>query len=441
MSLDLHVALHNPGENMSKLQFLAFTGGFFMLAIGIGFMVCHQSSSFPSNDLLIYSHGQLKSYATEVFTRLTQQRPAPAWEDQFVWQDQCDLNLMTNCEKVSEHKGAANAQFHLLHSLSSSPQETEVLPSKQSAESQPLFPEVLQSIYYNASAAKTITEHHLSNQGALDALLKQLVDAHVKLADQTIPDFGRDAMIIKTVWETVDAGGPDTSATLAVDDITQRVTSPTHPPALQNLINWPIQITVDATHPDTPCSINLQTKTYTLGCFHYRTITTQQLRAIRKQPGAQDIVQGFCSERCYLILVGVHIMTKATPNWVWMTFRWTNESQKASVRDKWDFFDGDATVNNQDLLANPYLEGPNGFGMKTNCMECHRHAVYNPACGSSVSGISGKPPNPPNSNLQEPAAYFQNSLQTHFLWTIALNQSATAPSECTYPASPLGGAQ
>jgi hypothetical protein len=161
-------------------------------------------------------------------------------------------------------------------------------------------------------------------------------------------------------------------------------------------------------------------------------------------------------------MVGVHIMTRETPNWLWMTYWWSsewwNEHQGfGSVQNKWELFKVNATANNVDPVANPYLEGPNS-GMTSNCLECHRHAVYRHGGASDLltaqdastkgrffKGIAGTDDDPPIPttfdtsdplhplvkqtdpqvrDLQQPACYFADALQTHFLWSVALNKAS-----------------
>jgi hypothetical protein len=183
-----------------------------------------------------------------------------------------------------------------------------------------------------------------------------------------------------------------------------------------------------------------------------------------------DIPDQFCfpghgSQYCYLILVGVHIMTRETPNWLWMTYWWTSKwwdghPGVGQVQDKWDLFDSKATANNTDPVANPYLEGTTS-GMYSNCMECHRHAVFHPGITSAAqqpiqtryfSGKAGVDINQPLQihsqdplplskipnrlrDLQSPSCYFAGALQTHFLWTIAVHSSSGQPTD------PCGSAQ
>lgn len=137
-----------------------------------------------------------------------------------------------------------------------------------------------------------------------------------------------------------------------------------------------------------------------------------------------------------MILVGVHIMTRETPNWVWMTFWWrTKDGQKPGLvtKNKWSLFDANASANVMESIANPYLEGPIS-GMNSSCMDCHRKAVFSPDFTTSLGGIPaipGKEKYP--LDMQSPYCYFQHALQTHFLWTVALHSGVSSQGTSCLP--------
>ena len=127
-------------------------------------------------------------------------------------------------------------------------------------------------------------------------------------------------------------------------------------------------------------------RVYSLGCFYYRTVSGANFNPAIANP---EILQSCVTQKCYMILVGVHIMTRETPNWIWMTYYWTSRTHDVP-KNKWDLFVADATNNDVSYTANPYLEGPPN-GMHSNCMECHRRALYSPTRGPSIGIPSGVP--------------------------------------------------
>jgi hypothetical protein len=423
-----------------------------------------------SADLTTYSHDDLNLYALRTFARLTAQLTTgdhPAWEDEaHGWRDQCDVGLVP--EGCAQLKTNPTDDLHFEHSLDTTSQA--LLPLPSAAPPADSFPSVLRTIYYNASAARTIQLNKLNDSGQLQQRLINLNNHSAPLSDMTVPDFAPDAMVVKTFWEVIYrmhsgnghyAGGASLfSKNLQFPEVGKKIGQ--YPP-LGQWASRDTQPFIDLARSST-CESSIEGKhpVYSLGCFYYRPISQKALAQVSLHPvAARTVVGGPYDGECYLILVGVHIMTRETPNWVWMTFWWSNQwwedpHPSPTVQNKWSLFQPNATINNTDPVANPYLEGPNS-GMYSNCLECHRHAVFHPGYGSGLStqsappgggdpvprysrGIAGgdmwnqlqftgNPPTPISDvpvglrDLQSPTCYFGGALQTHFLWTIASHVS------------------
>jgi|GEM_PF-7045046 len=417
-----------------------------VVAIIAGSLVVHNGIVRASSDkdLLLASPAELQQHAMEVFRQYTSGRKTPAWEEGNEWHDQCDVGLLRECDPDLSDKHKNSATFHLFHSLRIPPQIT-ASEGRNFSFSNGQIPKVLQSIYYNKSAYDTIITHHLNDLNELEKRRSGLVENRVTLSDLEIPDFDPKSVIVKTVWETIwprgssqipaPSSSPTLSTELHVDNADAREFLP-NSLQLGDVFQWRNTLYVETAHPNT-CNFDVIKKIYDLGCFHFHTVTAQDFEAISGNPESfPDLLEKKClAAQCYMILVGVHIITRETPDWVWMTYRWTNENGKTKVAEKWDFFKGSATINNVDLVANPYLEGPTS-GMNTNCLECHRHAVYNPTLGAGFKNTmhsSGVPPAENTSDLHFPSCYFQGALQTHFLWTIAIRPDPLNNSESEDP--------
>jgi hypothetical protein len=437
------------------------------------------------------------------------------------WRDQCDVGLAEGdckAEPVThpETSGSrsqigaaaeslpqkiAEADFHFWHSVMV-PSELLILkPAKPLGvpPAGPAFPALFQSIYYNSSAASTITANSMGSPDALKKRLEDLTSGSRSLQDMRVVDFAPDAEIVKTFWEIVTPGDfpghPEYHLAAGSDlfhedmkpnaDGTYSKTSPKF--STGNFTSF-IDISEDAQKRGTCQRTTIDQDdggnrgkflVYTLGCFYSRKVDPDEVRTYAQRSIQDDITQPLlCNvphgQYCYLILVGVHAMARETPNWVWMTYWWSSawwaqHSGTTVVQDKWDLFEVNATVNNTDPVANPYLEGSTS-GMQSNCMECHRHAVFHPDFGSPIgpntslprytAGIAGsdlrkpKPlsfanqPLPSNGvfealppgaiqsrlrDLQTPSCFFGEALQTHFLWTIALHASTLAPKDPCQP--------
>ncbi|MGA2220046.1 MAG: hypothetical protein ABSG51_18315 [Terracidiphilus sp.] len=455
-----------------------------------------QLSTGSSADLLTYSNSELKVHAIQTLHSYVG-GDSVEWENEDLgWRDQCDIGLMPDCEKsINPTKTETPDTLHLLHSIEVPPQQQQ---DREPAGSKVTIPRVLQSIYYNSSAAKTIQQFNLNDSQALMQRLGVLSSNYVGLSDQDIQDFAVDAVVVKTIWEVVapvDNGDPPQFRnkpyargaefyTEAGAQILNQEIRSLFPVALWNQKepNDPdAKPYIDLNQQDS-CSARIETgrRVYALGCFYHRSARPQDLAALKLKPHElPDVVQNSCGTgTCEMILVGVHIMTREIPNWVWMTFYWSphlliDQTPSIVVQDKWTLFEANATINNTDPIANPYLEGPS-TGMNSNCLECHRHAAFRTRSGSSSpaaagggsatqpillprysSGIAGtdmgtrvgfalhdnqvqvQPPIPPQlRDLQFPQCYFDGALQTHFLWTIALRSDpnpASAGDPCPKP--------
>lgn len=421
-----------------------------------------------SADLTTYSQDDLKLYARWVFAQLTA-GDHPAWEDEaHGWRDQCEVGLVP--EGCVQLKTNATDDLHFEHNLDTTAQS--LLPLPSAAPPADSFPSVLRTIYYNASAARTIQLNKLNDSGQLQQRLNSLNNHNAPLSDMTVPDFAPDSIVVKTFWEVIYkmnsengryAGGAglfgknlpfentETGRKIGLYPQFGQWASKDTQPYIDLTRSTTCESSIDGTHP-----------VYSLGCFYHRPISQKALAQVSLHPVAiRTVVGGPYDGECYLILVGVHIMTRETPNWVWMTFWWSNQwwddsHSSPTVQNKWSLFQANATVNNTDPVANPYLEGPNS-GMYSNCLECHRHALFHPGYGSGLTTQSAPPgggdpvpryfrgiaggdmwnqlqftgnlptriPDVPVGlrDLQSPSCYFGGALQTHFLWTIALNVS------------------
>lgn len=442
-----------------------------------------------ATDLSTYSREDLKLYAQWTFAKLTAGNQ-PAWEDEaHGWRDQCDVGLIPGgCKPLSTD---ATPDLHFVHGLQIAPQtlipfvapatRTDSRPSSAEdlrTEGNRKSGTLLQTIYYNHSASRTIELNKLSDSGQLQQRLDRLNNSSAPLSDMTVSDFAPEAIVVKTFWEIIYGPSKDRyahGAALFHKDL-EFVDSKTG--KYDQLSRWTsndAEMLID-TEDKAACKSSVHEEkhlVYSLGCFEFRPVTDSEVSHISNRPTVY--VPAFGEAR-YAILVGVHIMTRETPNWVWMTFWWNNERwddlhASPTVQNKWQLFKANATVNNTDPVANPYLEGPRS-GMYSNCLECHRHAVFHPGYGSGfntsssppdggdpvpryargIAGddvwnplqLSGNPPIPATNipaglrDLQSPSCYFGDALQTHFLWTIALKsdvQQDQAKDPCSETAA------
>ncbi len=370
-------------------------------------------------DLLHATPDELNQYARENFNQYMMSGQ-PKWELES-WKDKCQV-LLSVCDPL-DAKSMPAAQFRLDNSLQIAPQ-VKLAPGGGTGinENNP----TLQIVYYNAQAADLILNNQLFSKTALGNLRSQL--AQGKISDLSIPDFDSKAVVVKTIWQVIYPEENESSTGYSgfyTYNKTVKYHSGEHSEQLLDMVNWPISY-VDRTEPQ-QCrqkKLNSDSYVYTLGCFLFREISGEKIKHLPDNIGSY-LLHGQClANKCYLLFMGMHIITRETPNWVWMTYWWTNEG-KASTADKWGFFEAAASTNNQEQtpIANPYLEGPTS-GMASNCLDCHRFAAYNPSFTSKTgTQYGGDPAKMHAKDLQSPPCYFKDSLRTHFLWTIAVHQN------------------
>jgi hypothetical protein len=117
----------------------------------------------------------------------------------------------------------------------------------------------------------------------------------------------------------------------------------------------------------------------------------------------------------YLVVSGMHIITLEEPSWVWATFWLTNQPRPFAqgsdrVTKKAAHFAMKVSLNEQDVIFNPFLEGKQEGGKTDNCLNCHKAAsVYM----TSENALAC--PGVQNGSPAVPA----NALRTGFLWTLA----------------------
>jgi hypothetical protein len=147
----------------------------------------------------------------------------------------------------------------------------------------------------------------------------------------------------------------------------------------------------------------------------------------------------------YAVLVGFHFATREIPKWVWATFWWHDRPTEGpfaadrprSVRSVWRHYLMDVAYDmdrprehdaSPKITFNPYLEGAQIDGVRSNCMVCHRRAVWGRQPGIGTLSSFGDPL--PISSIvvrgseAARATYmpdFDRRLKLHFLWSIAIH--------------------
>jgi hypothetical protein len=266
------------------------------------------------------------------------------------------------------------------------------------------------------------------------ATLKAINDgftAQTPVADRRIPEFPRPAVALKTVWWIVKQSGK-TVMPIFDPDLNPPVSNGNPPET------WKRCVAVDAQSATVPagqtttveCNGRPAQPAHVVGLdsFYHFALTQGQIDAMRQTasgvPNLDTAVPGD-----FVALIAMHVTTKEIPDWIWATFWWHDKpddgpfaaNRPPEVKDLWrnylmaESYSMD-TPKHSDGAAhvafNPWLEARFAAGTVSNCMTCHRRAVYS---GKSSDGrftpvTRGTPP------AADPR--FKDAIKLDFLWSV-----------------------
>lgn len=334
-------------------------------------------------------------------------------------------------------------------------------PADTSSGIQPVF----EAVSYNPVAAQTIITRQLFMPGVLDAMLAAKRAA--------IPDFPKDAIAIKPVYEVI----PGPTNKLGGGKLYKmRVWSQMPPSQLKTprafgQDKWGSWVYVDPTNQGKGHGQVYQvggagprTKaegTYNLTDFVYHTLTTYEAGLLNPKKLATGAQTGD-----YAILVAMHITTREIQRWTWQTMWWAPDpehvpapsnpavaaarpSQLTGAPRHYGMsiayqmiapvqpFTGGNSKGTPVYAFNPYLEAgfnnrfggstvaPAGLvqtpvglvsdsvGTQTNCMTCHAQANYAAANDSTGPGYQA------DTYVDMKGPQFRGRLKVDFLWSVA----------------------
>jgi hypothetical protein len=141
----------------------------------------------------------------------------------------------------------------------------------------------------------------------------------------------------------------------------------------------------------------------------------------------EDSPDGSLRKGSLALLVGLHVATRETKDWVWRTFWWDPDPKNpklgtaapadAGLKAPWDQYVMGANFN-------PYLEAGMKNGRVSNCVSCHRMAVIGRKMADGEHCLSAIPENAP--------AFVKNrSILTDYLWSVAAQASGAGAKAWT----------
>lgn len=389
--------------------------------------------SFPmsESDLLRFRADKnrpcISAHAWNLLVQLTQSGESPDWETS-KWSRKCGrLDLSPLCE----------LQTRLSKEDPSTPGN-----SPEISISDGVFK--LSSVFYNEDAADWISKKNLNQASTFQAAIRKGLD---------IPDFPKTSIVVKEIWEAVRTNRNNQSFIASfdpthIDGIKQSSTQ------FKDVLHWESEILLD-TDRRKPCvdkDYSIYSKTdktpdkVPISCFYFQ--------CIKKPTSAGVVVNGQRASPHYIVLVGVQIATREIEDWTWSTFWWTNKAfsvpemtgrPDAKLKAKYHHFVMNTTLGESatDLapappepVFNPYLEGPLPGGTVSNCIYCHRLAIYRPKCNigakdcpvnrNGKSVLEDLRAGSPTMPVSLDPTYFNGALRTKFLWSLATNQDPTS---------------
>lgn len=407
-------------------------------------------------------------HAWDVFAALVnatdKDKLCPEWRK---WSDKCAVGLNNpnnNCaDDAKPIKSSCNALEADFSSLRLPFQVGFTLGANRDKETGTHGPQ-LASVLFNRAAADYIRTEGLGNTQNLNKILNSLSSQAAWQERRLAPPppdgpFGHP-MAVKLIWEVVnDVGSNEANVYDSDSKMQDQYLSPDPIAQMQPITHWPgykLDANIQPCNPSEPPTGGKVHPLISLSCFYGYHINLDD-PSTKSMLGADTptVLPGplLGKGKARVILVGFHAieLTKEHPSWVWMTFFWTRETNgHADWAVPWQHFqvrttttDGadDSAVHIGGPVFNPYLEGQiDQYGTTSNCLSCHSLATYTPgeAAGNlgraQVYALSANPDSasfPMAESNAANAGYFNGSLRTSFLWSIATNQFRP-----TTPASP-----
>ena len=403
---------------------------------------------------------KMREHAWSLFAGLTKLKDSrPLWA---TWYTKCDVGLqdpacpqLPRTDLVIEHKLIRGLEFsgQALLQLEQTMEEPAGMDTRGTALStfikdfsnHPEFAAVL----FNRPAAKHIVETGLNDANELANLSSARQQLHSFKREQEVPPFPNDAVVLKTAWQLVEVRKNDVTSPVWLwdSDPDMLQTNPNDP--LPNSSYWGKPLVIDLRQGRKCADIDYD-KVAPLDCFYAIPIDADtDIEAWKLMKLVGDLGYFIPHQgKYYLVLMAMHVITKETADWTWTTFWWHSRfhdptfgsccpGPKKLTGNQWRHFLMNTTLSRVTPLEtppqlagpkvcfNPYLEEVQPNGRVSNCMQCHRRAVYGPKGkvkeGQALGG-TWRDGTTPASGVRPDPHYFDDSLRTDYIWSIGVAQ-------------------
>lgn len=342
---------------------------------------------------------------------------------------------------------------HVFHDSDEPPQHLRSFRTHFEAPKQHLFEapgeSLIAHVMYNQAARDHIRRHKLYIRDTLVELNKTFDSQKTPGWERSVPQFPRDAIVIKPLWWPVKENEP---TVLPVWDgpYLPKNGDGLYPP--MNANDWPNAVAVippGVEAPADPGSLagtNPQQHvrgTAPLSDFYYFRITEEMLGRLdaSEEPGFDHVKAGD-----YAALVAMHVTTREIASWVWATYWWHDkpdqghlaEDRPDSIKGVWRHFlmntafsmdTPGAPDRGPHITFNPYIEGKFLNGAASNCMACHNRASL-PALSQDPKQLCGALPVTRGSYDYQPTSpERRDRVKLEFLWSLLI-RSLPGPPAC-----------
>ena len=399
----------------------------------------HTGFSFPTDQNLLKEFVQkkdinkIRQHAWAVFAGITQ----PA-----VKGDPCTPVWDTWFSRITPDTGGKPLPIRLEISLESvdaflanQPRPAKGRPVNEMLKNESTFVDVVvgalrgsgEQKLYNPTAHGFISDNRLYDPSAIGKQL-QAVSGHA-VADRSIQSFPRESIVLKAEWKTVAPGATTDLRYWDIDEEQLGCSSGCYK-----------TVSVRLAGEDEKCNLPLSGKDDAVSsCFY--TVRDDN------QPGN------------YLILVGLHVITKEMPDWTWSTFWWSPKASRKSefsadrfdeplITGVWRNYVMDTTLSmtapaerkakrgkipeesdacgqswrrrsKAKIIFNPYIEappeaeGPMINGPLSNCMNCHKRSTFPGFPNNDMRGT------PWRGDLASTAGCFREQIRLDYIWSLS----------------------
>lgn len=409
---------------------------------------------------------KMRAHAWELFAGLTRsgdfgREVEPIWE---TWYTKCDVRLM-DCPKAplgdrsNQHRlirgfqfpGQTVLEFQQSLNVGFAPAEGqaqrnfEVLPEGLLDQllGELENPARFASVLYNYDAASHINQNNLNGADSLRTMLRRRTESASPMTEREIPPFPNTAVVLKLEWQLVhsDEENKQTTARLHVwNPAKQAAMKPGD--SLADESGWGKDVLIDLNRRHMCRDKNYEQSgivpTIPRDCFFMQQIDPDSVPWSLLPRLQKPHTKG----TYYLVLMAVHVITKETPDWVWATFWWYTNSRERNYgcdrscrlivrKERWRHFLMNTTLSDKTpieadggprICFNPYLEEVFPGGISSNCVQCHKRAVFAPADqGTETLKAYSLGLNRALNSANDPSkcGLSANVLQTDFMWSIA----------------------